>query len=76
MPDSENTFSSNSSNQKDFFKKIGWYTFRDEHEYSNIGIFKDFGAGINIRIRFHDKVNIHWSNTRYNVTIPEKRLRV
>ena len=27
MPDSKNTFSPNSSNQNDFFKKIGWYTF-------------------------------------------------
>ena len=25
--DSKNTFSPNSSNQNDFFKKIGWYTF-------------------------------------------------
>ena len=27
MPDSKNTFSPNSSNQNDFFKKIGRYTF-------------------------------------------------
>ena len=25
--DSKNTFSPNSSNQNDFFKKIGWYAF-------------------------------------------------
>ena len=27
LSDSKNTFSPNSSNQNDFFKKIGWYTF-------------------------------------------------
>ena len=38
---------------------------RDEHEYTNIQIFKYFGARINIHIRFHYKVHIQiYSNIR------------
>ena len=38
---------------------------RDEPEYLNIRIFKYFGARMNIRIRFQDKVHIQiYSNIR------------
>ena len=43
---------------KSFTQQLSGTTFRDEHEYSNIGIFEYFGARINICIRFHDKVHI------------------
>ena len=43
---------------------------RDEHKYSNIRIFKSFGARINICIRFHDKVHIRiYSNIRSVLSI-------
>ena len=36
---------------------IFFINVRDEHKYSNIRIFEYFGARINIRICFHDKVH-------------------